>query len=98
MTTKTPEMPRYCEGRTTGRRGVKLDCKFGPFFPAQINLVGEQLQTFNKRDLMTLNAILFHSGDDPFTPGGLGVFFESEAFRTRHEVPRKNSVSRSCRI
>ena len=30
---------------------------------------------------MTRNAILFHLGDDPFTPGGLGVFFP-----TGHEV------------
>ena len=43
---------------------------------------------------MMRNAILFHSGDDPFTPGGLGVFFERGTkcrvkIRTREEtVPR----------
>ena len=45
-----------------------MDCKFD-----QIDLVGAKLQTVI--DLMTGNAILFHSGGDPFTPGGLGVFF-----------------------
>ena len=43
-------------------------------FTVQIDLVGAKLQMFNIRDLMTRNAILFHLGDDPFTPGGLGVF------------------------
>ena len=66
-------------------------------FTVQIDLVGAKLQMFNIRDLMTRNAILFHLGDDPFTPGGLGVFFENEAFRTRHEVTSKAPIKR-CMI
>ena len=49
-------------------------------FTAQIDLVGAKLQMFNIHDLMTRNAILFHLGDDPFTPGGLGVFFGKRSF------------------
>ena len=64
----------------TGRRGVNLDSTFGPFLPVQIDLVGVKLQMFNLRDLMTRNAILFHLGNDPFTPGGLGVFFGKRSF------------------
>ena len=45
------------------------------FFTVQIELVGAKLQTVNIRDLMTRNANFFHSGDDPFTSGYLGVFF-----------------------
>ena len=53
-------------------------------FTVQIDLVGAKLraklQMFNIRDLMTPNAILFHLGDDPFTLGGLGVFFGKRSF------------------
>ena len=41
--------------------------------------------------MMMRNAILFHSGDDPFTPGGLGVRGTKcrVKIRTREEtVPR----------
>ena len=49
-------------------------------FTVQIDLVGAKLQMFNIRDLITRNAIWFHLGDDPFTPGGLGVFFGKRSF------------------
>ena len=49
-------------------------------FTVQIDLVGAKLEMFNIRDLMTGNAIFFHLGDDPFTPGGLGVFFGKRSF------------------
>ena len=46
------------------------------FFTVKIDLVGAKSQTFNIRDLISRKAIWFHSGDDPFTPGGLRVFFD----------------------
>ena len=63
--------------RDTGRRGVKLDCKYGQFLLYKYNRScrSEITNVGNIRDLTTRNAILFHSGDDPFTPGGLGVSF-----------------------
>ena len=45
---------------------------------------------FNIRDLMTRNAILFHLGDNHFTPGGLAGFFGKRSFQMRHEVLSKN--------
>ena len=52
-------------------------------FTVQVDLVGEKLQMFNIRDLMTRNAILFHLGDDPFTPGGLGVASHADILLAR---------------
>ena len=48
------------------------------FFVCSVSLVGHRTILLERnykrlRDLMTLNAIFFHSEDDPFTPGGLGV-------------------------
>ena len=44
-----------------------------------IDLVGAQLQMVNIRDLTTCNAILFHSGNDPFTPCSLGCIIKCKS-------------------
>ena len=61
-------------------------------FTVQIDLVGAKLQMFNIRDLMTRNAILFHLGDDPFTPGGLRVFLGKRKRGTKCRVKIRKSI------
>ena len=41
---------------------------------------------------MTRNAILFHLGDNPFTPGGLGVFFGKRNLQSGALFPGRKSA------
>ena len=75
---------------TIGRRGVKLNCGFDQLL--QIDLAGTKLKISNIRKLTKRDATLFHSGDDPFTPGGFGVFFGKPSFP--NEARRKETVRR----
>ena len=43
---------------------------------------------------MTRNAVLLHSGDDPFTPGGLGVFSNDVECRLFIAVNRTGKTER----
>ena len=41
---------------------------------------------------MTRNAILFHLGDDPFTPGGLGVSLFERGTKCRVKIRRREET------
>ena len=62
-----------------------------PICTVQIDHVGAKLQTFNIRDMMMRNAILFHSGDDPFTPWPTRPWGERSPSKVESETTENKS-------